>query len=113
MQVHGMYIRNKHDIIGYEQTGCVMSMTANRLSFFYSFRGPSKTCEPLSSCLAQSQSHAPSTALLATLAGLSLASCTVACIHHSLRACARSRPLKCAHIARRRHGLLLCGPLPA
>ena len=47
MQVHGMYIRNKHDIIGYEQTGCVMSMTANRLSFFYSFRGPSKTCEPL------------------------------------------------------------------
>ena len=58
MQVHGMYIRNKHDIIGYEQTGCVMSMTANRLSFFYSFRGPSKTCEPLNSCLAQPQSHA-------------------------------------------------------
>ena len=27
--------------------GCTMSMSANRLSYFYSFKGPSKTCECL------------------------------------------------------------------
>ena len=44
-EVHAMWLSNYNDITGYEQTGCTMSMFANRLSFFFDFRGPSKAVD--------------------------------------------------------------------
>ena len=37
--------RHVKDVTGYEQTGCTLSMFANRLSFFFDFKGPSKAVD--------------------------------------------------------------------
>ena len=44
-ELHSQWLFSVPDITGYEQTGCVMSMFANRLSFVYGFRGPSKAVD--------------------------------------------------------------------
>lgn len=53
-EVHAMWLSDYNNITGYEQTGCTLSMFANRLSFFFDFKGPSKAvdtgmlqCSPL------------------------------------------------------------------
>ena len=42
MQVHAQWLADVDSVTGYEQTGCASSMFANRLSWFYNFKGPSK-----------------------------------------------------------------------
>ena len=44
-EVHALWLGDINNITGYEQTGCVMSMFANRLSFTYDFKGPSKAVD--------------------------------------------------------------------
>lgn len=44
-EVHALWLGDVRNITGYEQTGCTMSMMANRLSFFYGFKGPSKAVD--------------------------------------------------------------------
>ena len=44
-EVHAQWLADVDNITGYEQTGCTMSMFANRLSFTYDFRGPSKAVD--------------------------------------------------------------------
>ena len=44
-EVHPLWLHDVNTITGYEQTGCVMSMFANRLSFTYDFKGPSKAVD--------------------------------------------------------------------
>ncbi len=44
-EVHALWLGDVRNITGYEQTGCTMSMLANRLSFFYGFKGPSKAVD--------------------------------------------------------------------
>ena len=44
-EVHALWLGDINNITGYEQTGCTMSMFANRLSFFYNFKGPSKAVD--------------------------------------------------------------------
>ena len=44
-ELHSQWLFSVPDITGYEQTGCVMSMFANRLSFVYGFKGPSKAVD--------------------------------------------------------------------
>lgn len=46
------WLAHKPDITGYEQTGCCTSMFANRLSFAFDFRGPSKTIDTACSAAA-------------------------------------------------------------
>src|SRR6266581_2330762 len=41
----GLYSSRPEGITGYENTGCAKSMFANRLSFFFDFRGPSLTID--------------------------------------------------------------------
>jgi fatty acid synthase len=41
-EAHGVWLADMPAISGYEQTGCSMSMFANRLSWWFDFRGPSK-----------------------------------------------------------------------
>jgi hypothetical protein len=41
-EMHATWIKDIPTITGYEQTGCVQSMFANRLSWWFDFRGPSK-----------------------------------------------------------------------
>ena len=62
-EVHAMWLSNYNDITGYEQTGCTMSMFANRLSFFFDFRGPSKAVDTGAAlgspaCLVRSRANA-------------------------------------------------------
>ena len=45
MQVHAAWLADTANISGYEQTGCTQSMFANRLSWTYDFRGPSKSVD--------------------------------------------------------------------
>jgi hypothetical protein len=40
-----MWLSDTNNITGYEQTGCTLSMFANRLSFFFDFKGPSKAVD--------------------------------------------------------------------
>lgn len=40
-----MWLSDYNNITGYEQTGCTLSMFANRLSFFFDFKGPSKAVD--------------------------------------------------------------------
>ena len=40
-----MWLSDTNSITGYEQTGCTLSMFANRLSFFFDFKGPSKAVD--------------------------------------------------------------------
>jgi fatty acid synthase len=40
--VHAQWLADVDSVTGYEQTGCAASMFANRLSWFYNFKGPSK-----------------------------------------------------------------------
>ena len=42
LQVHAQWLADVDSVTGYEQTGCASSMFANRLSWFYNFKGPSK-----------------------------------------------------------------------
>ena len=42
---HKGWLTDCEDITGYENTGCAQSMYANRLSFFYDFRGPSMSID--------------------------------------------------------------------
>ena len=66
-ELHAQWLSNIKEITGYEQTGCTLSMFANRLSFFFDFKGPSKAVDtgalPLPTCLhgsdISSQSSAP------------------------------------------------------
>ena len=44
-EVHAMWLSDYNSITGYEQTGCTLSMFANRLSFFFNFKGPSKAVD--------------------------------------------------------------------
>lgn len=44
-EVHAMWLSDYNNITGYEQTGCTLSMFANRLSFFFDFKGPSKAVD--------------------------------------------------------------------
>ena len=44
-EVHALWLGDVNNITGYEQTGCTMSMFANRLSFTYDFKGPSKAVD--------------------------------------------------------------------
>ena len=44
-EVHALWLGDINNITGYEQTGCTMSMFANRLSFTYDFKGPSKAVD--------------------------------------------------------------------
>ncbi|KAK9916399.1 hypothetical protein WJX75_002178 [Coccomyxa subellipsoidea] len=41
-EVHAQWLADVDSVTGYEQTGCAASMFANRLSWFYNFKGPSK-----------------------------------------------------------------------
>ncbi|EIE19938.1 hypothetical protein COCSUDRAFT_44339 [Coccomyxa subellipsoidea C-169] len=41
-EVHAQWLADIDSVTGYEQTGCAASMFANRLSWFYNFKGPSK-----------------------------------------------------------------------
>lgn len=54
-ETHALWLGDINNITGYEQTGCVMSMFANRLSFTYDFKGPSKAVDtgdmPYPACL--------------------------------------------------------------
>ena len=45
LQVHAAWLADVPNITGYEQTGCTQSMFANRLSWTYDFRGPSKAVD--------------------------------------------------------------------
>jgi hypothetical protein len=52
-QVHAQWLADADSVSGYEQTGCAASMFANRLSWFFNFKGPSKivdTGRPLLLC---------------------------------------------------------------
>ena len=40
--MHAQWLADVDSVTGYEQTGCAASMFANRLSWFYNFKGPSK-----------------------------------------------------------------------
>ena len=40
-ELHAGWLMDVKGITGYEQTGCTLSMFANRLSFFFDFKGPS------------------------------------------------------------------------
>lgn len=40
--MHAQWLADIDSVTGYEQTGCAASMFANRLSWFYNFKGPSK-----------------------------------------------------------------------
>ena len=44
-EIHAQWLSNVPEITGYEQTGCTLSMFANRLSFSFDFRGPSKAVD--------------------------------------------------------------------
>ena len=44
-ELHAQWLSDVKDVTGYEQTGCTMSMFANRLSFFFDFKGPSKAVD--------------------------------------------------------------------
>ena len=44
-EVHAGWLADIPNITGYEQTGCTQSMFANRLSWWYDFRGPSKAVD--------------------------------------------------------------------
>ncbi len=44
-ELHAQWLSDIKDITGYEQTGCTLSMFANRLSFFFDFKGPSKAVD--------------------------------------------------------------------
>ena len=41
-ETHAQWLGDIDSISGYEQTGCAQSMFANRLSWWFDFRGPSK-----------------------------------------------------------------------
>jgi fatty acid synthase len=41
-ETHAQYLGDVDNITGYEQSGCARSMFANRLSWWFDFRGPSK-----------------------------------------------------------------------
>ena len=68
-ELHAQWLSDIKEITGYEQTGCTLSMFANRLSFFFDFKGPSKAVD---------------TGALPALAPASLSLCTVACMSLSL-----------------------------
>ena len=40
-ELHAGWLMDVKGITGYEQTGCTLSMFANRLSFSFDFKGPS------------------------------------------------------------------------
>ena len=44
-ETHTQWLADIKNITGYEQTGCTLSMFANRLSFFFDFKGPSKSVD--------------------------------------------------------------------
>ena len=44
-ELHAQWLSDIAGITGYEQTGCTLSMFANRLSFTFDFRGPSKAVD--------------------------------------------------------------------
>ena len=44
-EIHSQWLSNVNEITGYEQTGCTLSMFANRLSFYFDFKGPSKAVD--------------------------------------------------------------------
>ncbi|CAK0731645.1 hypothetical protein CVIRNUC_000023 [Coccomyxa viridis] len=44
-EIHAQWLANVNEITGYEQTGCTLSMFANRLSFSFDFQGPSKAVD--------------------------------------------------------------------
>ena len=44
-ELHAQWLSDIKEITGYEQTGCTLSMFANRLSFFFDFKGPSKAVD--------------------------------------------------------------------
>jgi len=44
-ELHAQWLSDINAITGYEQTGCTLSMFANRLSFFFDFKGPSKAVD--------------------------------------------------------------------
>ncbi len=44
-ELHAQWLSDINGITGYEQTGCTLSMFANRLSFTFDFRGPSKAVD--------------------------------------------------------------------
>ncbi len=44
-ELHAQWLSDIQGITGYEQTGCTLSMFANRLSFTFDFRGPSKAVD--------------------------------------------------------------------
>ena len=49
-EIHAQWLSNVPEITGYEQTGCTLSMFANRLSFSFDFRGPSKAVDTGDHC---------------------------------------------------------------
>ena len=44
-ELHAGWLMDVKGITGYEQTGCTLSMFANRLSFSFDFRGPSMSID--------------------------------------------------------------------
>lgn len=59
-QAHQLWLSNADDITGYEHTGCSASMFANRLSWTFDLRGPSKCIDTAcsSSLTALAEAHA-------------------------------------------------------
>ena len=41
-ELHAQWLSDTNGITGYEQTGCAQSMFANRMSWWFDFKGPSK-----------------------------------------------------------------------
>ena len=64
-EIHAQWLANVNKITGYEQTGCTLSMFANRLSFNYDFRGPSKAVDTgtPASCVSSLKDHMVCTTL--------------------------------------------------
>ena len=58
-EVHALWLGDVNNITGYEQTGCTMSMFANRLSFTYDFKGPSKAVDTGATAMAETWWKAP------------------------------------------------------
>ena len=58
-EVHALWLGDVNNITGYEQTGCTMSMFANRLSFTYDFKGPSKAIDTGATAMAKTCWKAP------------------------------------------------------
>ena len=50
-EIHAQWLANVNEITGYEQTGCTLSMFANRLSFSFDFQGPSKVVDTGPPCM--------------------------------------------------------------